>query len=406
MPTCKKIWMGVFLVASISTACGDQATTGDWVTVRDTLPSGTVRVANEPSADASPTWNLVEELRVGAVDGRGPDTFGQLKGLVVLDGGGFAVLESQAQEVRVFGPDGEHLATHGRRGEGPGEFRDANGLMLDPGGRLWVPDARNARVSVLDAADGFVEFFPFGDGHFGWVWSGAMAEDGRIFRFSRESGGLGNMLRVYDATMTQVDSLPLPGRLPGGDDYDPASAPGAFYVETGGGFAMFAIPFYPTEVRYIDPGGAVWSGTAGDPSYRIRKFRPGGDTTLVVEMGRPAVPVPTAERDSVVDGLRETFGRMGVTPDWSRIPTVKPALEDIFQSAEGNLWVRTPSPGGEPTFDVFSPDGSYLGTASAAIGLKVLSWLSPVVQGDAFWVVVTDELDVPHVLRLRITPAE
>ena len=29
--------------------------------------------------------------------------------------------------------------------------------------------------------------------------------------------------------------------------------------------------------------------------------------------------------------------------DWSRIPGVEPAVEAIFESVEGNLWVRTPA---------------------------------------------------------------
>ena len=68
------------------------------VTTRETLPSGIERVTNVLPDDPSPTWTLVEELRVGSVDGDGPDVFGELRGLVVLPDGGFAVLDSQAQE--------------------------------------------------------------------------------------------------------------------------------------------------------------------------------------------------------------------------------------------------------------------------------------------------------------------
>ncbi len=205
--------------------CGDTASRSNWTTVRDTLPSGTVRVTNVPTADVPPTWILVEELRVGSVDGAGPDVFGYLKGLVVLDGGGFAVLDSQVQELRVFGPDGAHIATHGRKGQGPGEFVDANGLMLGPNGRLWVPDTRNGRMSVFDPEDGFIESFPFADGTFNSVWNGAMVNGSRIYRPSSASGNR-KQLRVYDLTMTQIDSLPLPADRPEDEEYDPESQPG------------------------------------------------------------------------------------------------------------------------------------------------------------------------------------
>ena len=182
--------------------CGDAASRSNWTTVRDTLSSGTVRVTNIPAANVAPTWTLVEELRVGSLEGAGPDGFGYLKGLVVLDGGGFAVLDSQVQELRVFGSDGAHIATHGRKGQGPGEFVDANGLMLGPNGRIWIPDARNGRMSIFDPEDGFIESFPFDDGSYGWVWNGAMVDGSRIYR--PWSDGTREQIRVYDLTMTRI----------------------------------------------------------------------------------------------------------------------------------------------------------------------------------------------------------
>ena len=382
--------------------CGDAASRSNWTTVRDTLSSGTVRVTNIPAANVAPTWTLVEELRVGSLEGAGPDGFGYLKGLVVLDGGGFAVLDSQVQELRVFGPDGAHLATHGRQGQGPGEFMGANGLMLGPNGRIWVPDARNGRMSVFDPEDGFIESFPFDDGNSGWVWNGAMVDGSRIYR--PWSDGTREQIRVYDLTMTRIDSLPLRADRPRDEEYDPARQPGAFYQERGGGYMTYGIPFFAAEVRYIDTRGALWSTGAGDPGYRIARWDPGGDTTLLVETRRPAVPVPAVERDSVIDGMREMLSNMGVGRqwDWSRIPNVKPAVEAIFQSAEGNLWVRTPSGGEGALFDVYSGDGAYLGTAGLEPGLDLFDRVAPVVRGDTVWLIATDELDVQYVVRGRI----
>ena len=382
--------------------CGDVASRSNWTTVRDTLPSGAVRVTNIPAANVTPMWTLVEELRVGSVDGDGPDGFGYLKGLVVLDGGGFAVLDSEVQELRVFGPDGAYVATHGRKGQGPGEFVDANGLMLGPNGRIWVPDARNGRMSIFDPKDGFIESFRFVDGNFGWVWNGAMVDGSRIYRPS--SDGNREQIRIYDLTMTRIDSLPLSADRPEDEEYDPAREPSAFYQETDGGYMMYGIPFFPAEVRYIDTRGALWSTGAGDPEYRIARWDPGGDTTLLVETRRPAVPVPAVERDSVIDGMREMLSNMGVGRqwDWSRIPNVKPAVEAIFQSAEGNLWVRTPSGGEGALFDVYSGDGAYLGTAGLEPGLDLFDRVAPVVRGDTVWLIATDELDVQYVVRGRI----
>ena len=44
------------------------------------------------------------------------------------------------------------LATWGRAGSGPGEFRDPRGVAVDAQGRLYVADTGNRRVQVLDAS--------------------------------------------------------------------------------------------------------------------------------------------------------------------------------------------------------------------------------------------------------------
>ena len=385
--------------------CGDSESRSDWTTLRDTLASGTIHVTNIPAANASPTWTLVEELRVGTLEGTGPDAFAYLKGLVALEGGGFAVLDSQIQELRVFGPDGAHVASHGGKGQGPGEFADANGLMLGPSGLIWIPDGRNGRMSVFDPEDGFIESFPFADGNYGWVWNGAMVDGSRIHRPWWD--GTRRQIRVYDLTMTLVDSIPLPSDEPEDEEYDPQSQPGTFYLEVGNGYSLYGIPFFASEVSHIDSRGAVWSTRDGDPEYRLSRREPGGDTTLVVETRRPPVAVPEVERDSVIAALRQMLTDRGVSSqwDWSRIPNVKPAVEAIFQSAEGNLWVRTPSADGRVLFDVYSGDGSHLGTASLRAGLNLWDQVAPVVRGDSAWLIVTDELDVQYVVRARIAAA-
>ncbi|MCE2455846.1 MAG: hypothetical protein J4G12_08560 [Gemmatimonadetes bacterium] len=399
----KRIWTLLVVAWVALTGCEDTGSRSGWTTMRDTLPSGTVHVTNIPAANVFPAWTLVEELRVGSREGTGPDAFARLKGLVALDGGGFAILDSQIQELRVFGPDGAHIATHGGKGQGPGEFVDANGLMLDSSGRLWVPDARNGRMSVFDPEDGFVESFPFADGNFNATWNGAIADGSRIYRPWRT--GNRRLLRIFDLTMTQVDSIPLPSDSPEDEEFDPANQPGAFYQELGGGYMAYSIPFYANQVRYIGRRGDFWSNRDGDPAYRFQRWLPGGDTTLLVETRRPPIAVPTVERDSVIDMMREMTSSMGAGEwDWSRVPTVKPAVEDIFESDEGNLWVRTPAADGGVLFDVYSRDGTYLGTASLGPDLNLFDRVAPVVRGELAWLVVTDEFDVNYVVRARITP--
>jgi hypothetical protein len=276
--------------------------------------------------------------------------------------------------------------------------------MLGPGGRLWVPDARNARMSIFDPAAGIVRSHPMRTMSRGFIWQGAVGEDGRVHKpdYGYVDGEPWQMYRLYDSTMTQLDSVPLE-KGSSGPDTDP---PGAFYIDFGGGsWGFYGVPFYAQGGRLMDPRGVFWSTTEGDPAYRIARWAPGGDTTLVIEVRRPPVPVSAAERDSALGQIQGSLQERGVTPklDESKVPATKPAVAGLFLAESGDLWVRVATPADSLlTYDVFDRDGHPLGTAVTSLAL--LRWVRPTVRGDRFWAVVTDELDVPYVVRARIVP--
>ena len=84
------------------------------------------------------TWHVVEELRIGSVNGAGAATFGRIAALEVSSDGRIFVLEDQANELRIFDADGNHLQTVGGRGSGPGEFASPVGMTWAPDGTIWV----------------------------------------------------------------------------------------------------------------------------------------------------------------------------------------------------------------------------------------------------------------------------
>jgi hypothetical protein len=119
---------------------------------------------------------------------------------------------------------------------------------------------------------------------------------------------------------------------------------------------------------------------------------------------KPPVPIPQAERDSVINVVREQLQeRGGARQDWSKVPETRAAVTGMFLAEEGRLWVQTGSPGTLRTYDVYERSGVYVGPAVA--DLNTVGWLPPVVRGNHFWAVVTGEFDVPYVVRARIVDA-
>ncbi|MFQ5688689.1 MAG: hypothetical protein ACE5HQ_00265 [Gemmatimonadota bacterium] len=119
-----------------------------WVAVRDTL-GDTVVVRTVHGSVWGTDAQLVEEVRVGRLDGPDEYTFGDIIALAVDSVGAIYVSDRQTPALRKYGPDGAYLATFGRRGGGPGEYeRPDGGLAVLPDGRVLLRDPANGRIDV------------------------------------------------------------------------------------------------------------------------------------------------------------------------------------------------------------------------------------------------------------------
>lgn len=95
------------------------------------------------------------ELEIGELEGS--NVFGLVEDIQPVGGGQFVVLDSRPPTLTLFDPEGRPLATIGRSGEGPGEFRSPVALASD-GARLYVLDARGLQIHEYAVAEGDLEF--------------------------------------------------------------------------------------------------------------------------------------------------------------------------------------------------------------------------------------------------------
>ena len=396
---------GVCLMALSLSGCGADAADSGMATTRDTLPNGATLVRHTPPPGGVPvTWGLQEDLRIGTMDGGGPDQFGRIGGLAVAEDGRIVVLDAQAQEIRVFGSDGEHLRTFGGKGGGPGELETANGILMGPDGLLRVPDARNTRLSYFDLEDGFVRSHRYEPMYLSWSFQGVLGDDGTLWSVhylpSETPGQRGRLAYVgQDSTGTPVDTLPHPDA--GGD---PDNDPGAWSIRRDGRMmASIGVPFYPHRQHFLDSRLRLWSTVDGDPSYRVERTTAEGEPDLVIEMGRPLQPVDRAAADSIVTHWE---GEFDTKLDRSKVPEMAPAIGSLFQDDDGRLWVvaNTAHADSIRTLDAYDSDGRWLGTL--ATQTSIAPFPHPVIRGDTLWAVARDELDVPYVVRGRLIMKE
>jgi hypothetical protein len=412
----------ILLVALLSAACAERGgapaleveryAIGDTVVVR-TVGGSVWGVQSE----------LVAEVRIGELDGEDHYMFGQVQALAVAADGSIYVMDGQVPALRKYAPDGRYLATFGRGGSGPGEYRQPDGgLAVLPDGRVVVRDPGNARLQVY-AADG--EPLASWPARGGFSTSNPMVVDtaGRVHTqvlldpMAAVTDWRMGMVAHDGATGEPLDTLPAPVW-----DFD---APRLVARQTGDGgtsTSVNSVPFSPAPSWAFSPLGHMVGGLSA--RYAIDQYLEDG-TVVRIERDHEPVQVSAGEKANREEQVRWNMRR--TQPDWRwngpPVPDVKPPFQRIYVGRDGGIWVQLHQPGepipddeiDEPrdpgarpptrwrepvAFDVFDPDGTYLGRARAPRGFSPFP--TPVFDGDRVWAVVRDDLDVPYVVRFRV----
>jgi sugar lactone lactonase YvrE len=347
----------------------------------DTLESGVILVSNPATGvwDERSAWRLTDEVRIGTRDGEGPEVFGDVRSIALDDVGRVYVLDAHVQEVRVFDRAGIHVRTIGGHGGGPGEIGFATGIIVDPAGRLWIPDYGNQRYSLFDTSGVLVKEMPFRGG----------------VRFTEWTTG------VFSPSGDFYDRIPV--------GIGPSSAGYARYDTLRGAFVDTArstgevlpdgTPGFPWRRVTVTPRGS-WVGVTLE--YRLWEITRDGFPLRIVERDYEANPLTPEQRDSARLAVRELKRHARGDVDLE-VPDEQPIFDRMIVDDRDHLWVQlSPKPDATTTtFDVFDPEGVYLGAVETPYRVA-WPYATPVVRGGRIAFVTKDELDVPYVVVLGI----
>lgn len=388
-----RVLLAMTLVGLSLAGCSGERAANGWSGSIDTLPDGSIAVHN-PATGAVPLdslWRVEVVARIGTLEGSGPEAFASIAELEVDGHGRVWVVERQAREVRVFGPDGIHVRTIGRPGGGPGEFERPTGISRSPTGTMWVMDVGNARISVFDTAGNYLTAHRRRSAGYS-IPCRCGFSDGRYHDFVFISDGPG--LVRFDPEMDSADSLAVPER-PGGEEVF------EFRDPEGRTRMRASVPFTPGTSWRIGSDSTFWYSP--QTPYRVYRLSLDHDTLLRVEKEYDPVPVTSDERREQIEEMT-WFTEQGGSVDASRIPGEKPALSGFLVDTSGYLWVTPSLPGtSEPAsgtiFDIFDPGGRYLGPLELPVRLRTRG---AIITNDRIYGVTTDELDVPYVVILGL----
>lgn len=393
---------GLAFLPVLAACASDAPRGGGAVEVRD---SAGVRIVQSraPAWREGEGWRIGAEplVRVGRVDGPEAEQLYRVLGAVRLSDGAIAVANSGTGQVRWFDATGAHIASAGATGDGPGEFRTLTWIGRVGNDSIYAWDRQFRRLTVF---------------HAGRLVRVATSEIPADQLFPTAVGALrdGSVLVIGGPTYVPPDGQPgvqrppLPvwlldrdgavraslGPFPGlAVDLRPATgSPSPAWVRT-------EVPFGPATVVAAAEDRIV----VGDNSaYELRLLAPDGSPAAVVRRV-DAVPRPVRPEDLAA----KLESRLAALPDVEEIragiramfeqvppPSAMPFFRAIRVDPNGNLWVRAYAPPQEPQtrWDVFDPDGRWLGGVDAPPGLEITE-----IGADYAVGIVRDEMDVEYV---------
>ncbi len=334
-----------------------------------TTDSAGIRIVHSHPASSNATCTVSEEPSVVIDDDESDENqwFSRLGNVARMSDGSIVAVDRGSAQIRVYDPDGQHLRTMGRQGEGPGEFENGPFQMwIAAGDTIWAGDYFPWRYNVFSAEGEFVrgvhldpQFVPTSMG--GGVLDNGYSVNSSEKRFRKADFSVADTMIVeaHDSDGQLIDTL---ARIPNGrwgqadPDHEVLSTfwlPRLFYagakVDAGGSTVALAYGMN-AEVRVLDD------------EFNLR---------LIVRWTEPDREVTAAD----VDAWREDYIESRPRPDFSPmaeahdadisedrpVAELFPAISTVMVGRDGRIWVRQyDRPREDRGWLAFEPDGQFL----------------------------------------------
>ncbi len=363
------------VIALTLASCTGDAGSGTLATRADS--AGVEVITNTgPAWGEGAAWQIDAEplLQIGHREDADPhyNLLGVRSALLLPDGG-ILVIVGGANEVRRFDAAGTWVQTMGRGGEGPGEFRRAQGLWV-AGDTTFVADVQLNRVTGFGPDGAVVGTWPFptlasGQG----VTPLARTTNGEWLGSVRALPNPGELptsgavrfpmiwYRVAPGLASVSDSL---AALPGQEQLINISTDAAGQIAE---MRIMSLPISRASFGTSD-GRSLLVGDNAAPE--LRRYDPVSGLQSIIRWTPPAVPIDAALLDRMKEAeLREwegnTAAQEGVARTYEEAPATGtvPYFGSVMMDTEGALWVEDYPlfPRDSIRYQVLQPGGQLLG---------------------------------------------
>jgi len=333
------------------------------------------------------------------------------------------VLERSDQTIRVFSSSGKYLKSLGRRGDGPGEFRNARALLIRSGS-LWVLDYGNSRVTAFGLEGGAVRTFVVNPAVRGVASVADVTTRGFLVYVNNQGAAEATLQALGVQAPALFISTDSRGKV-----LDTIATswerrqtlrfsvfPADVKTSRPAGRANRAQPFVQ-QTHWVMSGdgvalvtlGPVPSRGFGSVELRLSYLSLTGDTLESKRVDLPRVPLTDRDVNKLVDSLAMPFlvkGNIRVQGDRSMIrdslvrASYWPSASSLLIGQDGTLWLKSPRPsseGGE-TYWVLSKEGETEARVTLPKGFRMVR-----ASRAAVWGWSPDEDGSPVVERYRLS---
>lgn len=378
------------VLAIVLGACSEPLEFADW---RLPIPDDTPikEYAPAPLEERDPgAVRLTDDLVIGG-DSSDPNAlFYRPSSVVAAEDGTIYVADSGNKRIQVFGPDGEHLRSMGREGQGPGEFRSLRQITI-AGDFLVVYDSTMRRMSV-------------------WTLDGEYVDDhllaSRNFLIAAQGLADGSFVSNFTDMTSGQSSVTVARHWIEGAELSPfvdIAVPPPFVIRSGVTSARDAVRGsiatldYPRLIHAVGNRDRVFVSPVHE--YQVLAFSGSGETLWALRVAWPRPPIPDTEKQSRIDRLTSDGDETVSIDDFDWPPYW--AVESLQTDGTGNLYVfpAVPVEGDEPPevlpVDVYSPEGDFL-----VAGFVPHTW--SYALGDYVYGLRRDEREEIVVVRYRL----
>lgn len=332
--------------------------------------------------------------------------FSDISSIAVTSDGDILVADAQNATITVLDHEGTVRRTLGRRGDGPGEFREPRALQILTNDSTLVFDARHRRLTVYTPESFEVAYTSMLDVPPGFsraIW-GQYASNLNLFlaAFVEPVRASEPPDPDDDETLRQriLRSFRMDGELQkdsillGFGTRQLISRRGPV-VGHGGEH-----PFGPTAPLALGPGGRLYVGQGGQDSLRVGVYSIDGRRTKTIVAPHESAAITDSD---IERAIKEAVSAIHHETIRETAPDRWPSLRYLIVDSRGRAWATLGGPPDESTHVwIFESSGSTTTTSlTLPPGTEIMA-----VYDDLLYAARLDSLDVPRVIAYRVSTSD